>query len=135
MNMICTEQSGVGNEAIDSEHKTLTSLVNNVKRAIEARDSSILFGAFCLLETWLKVHFEHEEKKAQADNMDFSNRKLEQQYELNGLVFLKDGLAAKNGSWSDDEAKLDIQFLSDWLIEHITNMDLQKCQFQTGSDG
>lgn len=135
MDMVWTEQSSAGNDVVYSEHKALTSLVNNVKRAIETRDSSVLFGAFDLLESWLDVHFKNEEKKAQAANMDFSNRKFEQQYELNGLVFLKDGLAAKNGSWSDDEAKLDIQFLSDWLIEHITNMDLQKCQSQSGSDG
>lgn len=128
------KQMGLGNAAIDSVQGTLISLVNDVKRMIESRDSSALSVSFELLEAWLGAHFADEEKKAQAVNIDFSNRKLEQQFALNELMFLRDGLAAKNGEWSDDEARLDIQFLSDWLIEHITNEDMQKYKFQTSSD-
>ena len=129
-----TKQAGDENAAVGSEQNTSISLVNDVKRMIESRDSSALSVAFELLEAWLGAQFKDEEKKAQAANIDFSNRKLEQQFELNGLFFLRGKLAAKNGAWSDSEAKLDIQFLSDWLIEHITNEDMQKCKFQTSSD-
>ena len=129
-----TKQAGDENAAVGSEQNTSISLVNDVKRMIESRDSSALSVAFELLEAWLGAQFKDEEKKAQAANIDFSNRKLEQQFELNGLFFLRGKLAAKNGAWSDSEAKLDIQFLSDWLIEHIANMDIQKCKSRTGSD-
>ncbi len=124
MDMVWTEQSSAGNDAADSEHKILISLVNDVKRMIETRDSSALSGAFEKLETWLCTHYKNAENKAQAANIDFSNRKLEQQFELNGLFFLRGKLAAKNGAWSAGEAKIDIQFLSDWLIEHITYEDV-----------
>lgn len=128
------KQMGFGNATIDSVRDTLISLVNDVKRMIESRDSSALFATFELLEAWLVAHFADEEKTAQANNINFYGRKLEQQFELNGLFFLRGQLLAKNGAWSDDEAKYDIQFLSDWLIEHIANEDMQKCKFQTSSD-
>lgn len=120
MDISWTKQADAGNAAIGSDQNTLISLVNDVKHMIESRDSSALSAAFELLEVWLSAHFSDEEKKAQTANIDFSNRKLEQQFELNGLFFLRGALAAKNGAWSDSEAKLDIQFLSDWLIGHIT---------------
>lgn len=129
-----TKQTGDENAAVGSERDTLISLVNDVKRMIESRDSAALPVAFELLEAWLTAHFKDEAMKAQAANIDFSNRKLEQQFELNGLIFLRDELAAKNGVWSDAKAKLDIQFLSDWLIEHITNKDMQKYKSQACSD-
>jgi len=132
MDISWTKQADDGNAAVGSDRDTLISLVNDVKRMIESRNSSALSVAFELLEVWLAVHFKDEEKKAQAANIDFSSRKFEQQYELNELGFLRDGLATKNGGWSDSEAKLDIQFLSNWLIEHITNEDLHKNQIQTG---
>lgn len=128
-----TKQACSGNAAICSDRDTLISLVNDVKHMIESKNSSALSVAFELLEVWLAVHFKEEEKKAHAANIDFSSRKFEQQYELNELGFLRDGLAAKNGVWSDADARLDIQFLSNWLIEHITNEDLRTNQAQTGN--
>lgn len=130
MDMAWTEQLSAGNDAVDSEHKILISLVNDVKRMIETRDSSALSGAFEKLETWLDIRYKNEENKAQAANIDFSNRKLEQQFELNGLFFLRGKLVAKNGAWSAGEAKIDIQFLSDWLIEHITSEDMHVACYQ-----
>ncbi|MBI5439199.1 MAG: hypothetical protein HY936_09690 [Nitrosomonadales bacterium] len=135
MDISWTKQAGDGNAAIGSDRDTLISLVNDVKRMIESRDSAALSVSFELLEVWLAAHFKDEEKKARATDIDFSSRKFEQQYELNELGFLRDGLAARNGVWSDVEAKLDIQFLSNWLIEHIANGDLQKGQPQAGSGG
>ena len=125
-----TKQANSGDETTGSGQSTLVSLVNDVKHMVESRNSAALSVAFDLLEAWLTAHFADEEMKARAANLDFSNRKLEQQFELNELLFLKNELSAKNGVWSDGEAKLDIQFLSNWLIEHIANEDLQKCQPQ-----
>jgi hemerythrin len=128
------KQAGDGNSSDGSDRDTLISLVNDVKRMIESKNGAALSAAFELLETWLLAHFADEEKKARAANIDFPSRKFERQYELNGLFFLRGQLLAKNGAWSDDEAKYDIQFLSDWLIEHIANEDMQKCKFQTSGN-
>lgn len=129
------KQAGDGNTAIGSDRDALIGMVNDVKHMIESKNSSALSVAFELLEAWLATHFKDEEKKAQAANIDFSSRKFEQQYELNELEFLRDGLATKNGKWSDSEARLDIQFLSNWLIEHIANEDLHKNRVKSGNAG
>lgn len=134
MDISWTRHAGSENAAICSDRDTLISLVNDVKHMIESRDSSALPVSFELLVAWLGAHFAEEEKKAQAANIDFSDRKLEQQFELNELLFLRDELVAKNGEWPDNEAKLDIQFLSNWLIEHITNEDMQNRQTRTGDN-
>lgn len=133
MDISWTKQAGNGNAALGSDRDTLISLVNDVKHMIESKNSSALSVAFELLDVWLATHFKDEEKKAYAAHIDFSSRKFEQQYELNELEFLRDGLAIKNGKWSDSEARLDIQFLSNWLIEHISNEDSHKNQTQTGN--
>ena len=133
MDISWTKQADSGNADAGSAQSVLVSLVNDVKRMIESKNGAALSVAFELLEVWLAAHFKDEEKEAHAANIDFSSRKFEQQYELNELGFLRDGLAAKNGVWSDAEARLDIQFLSNWLIEHITKEDLRKNQTQTGN--
>jgi hemerythrin len=130
-----TKQAGDGNSSADSDRDTLISLVNDVKHMIESKNGTALSVAFELLEVWLATHFNDEEKKAQAANIDFSSRKFEQQYEMNELEFLRDGLAIKNGKWSDGEARLDIQFLSNWLIEHIANENLHKNRTKAGNAG
>lgn len=124
MNAKWAEQFGAGKDAVDSGHKVLVGLVNDVKRMIETKDIPALTDAFDKIEIWLNAHFENEKKKLQAANIDCFNRKLEQQFELNSLFFLKGQLVAKNGAWSDGETNLYIQFLSDWLIERITNEDM-----------
>ena len=57
MKLKWTKQLSVGNAVIDSEHKNLISIANNVRRAIKARDSSILSQELEHLEDWLYVHF------------------------------------------------------------------------------
>lgn len=126
MRLRWTKQLSVGNAVIDSEHKNLISIANNVRRAIRARDSSILLQELEHLEDWLYVHFANEGKIAQAVNFDFSQHKLAQQCWLNELWFLRDELVGKNSLWSDDEIEYCSLFLSDWMIDgHIISLDMQ----------
>lgn len=64
MELAWSEELSVGNAMIDSEHKDLIIIVNNVEHAIRARDSSALSRAFKLLEDHMRIHFTNEEKIA-----------------------------------------------------------------------
>lgn len=126
MEMAWTEQLNVGNELIDSEHRNLISLSNDVTRAIKARDSSGLARAFEQLEQELCLHFANEEKMAQAVNFDFSHHQLAQHYGLNELRFLRDLLVAKNGLWFDGAIEHFACFLKNWMIDdHIVRLDMR----------
>lgn len=126
MEMAWTEQLSVGNEAIDSEHKKLIRLTNDVIRAIQARESSGLARAFEQLEHWLCLHFANEQKMAQAIGFDFSNHQLAHHYGLNELRFLRGLLIAKNCLWFDGAMEHFTHFLKRWMIDdHIVRMDMR----------
>lgn len=126
MVMEWTEQLSIGNGAIDSEHRNLISLANDVIRAIEIRNSSGLTQAFEQLEHWLCLHFASEEKIAEIVNFDFSHHQLAQQYMLNELRFLRDLLDAKNCLWFDGAVGHFTRFLKNWVIDdHIIRLDMR----------
>jgi len=125
-NMVWTEQLSVGNAVIDSEHRNLIILANDLIRAIKTRNSSCLAQAFEQLEYWLCLHFANEEKIAQTVSFDFSHHQLAQQYALNELRFLRDLLVTKNCLWFDGAINHFSRFLSNWMIDdHILKLDMR----------
>ncbi|MDD5300576.1 MAG: hypothetical protein PHD65_08795 [Gallionella sp.] len=70
-----TKELSVGNEVIDSEHRNLISLANDVVHAIEARNHLALVQALETLGSWLQIHLVNEEKIAHAAGFDFSSHK------------------------------------------------------------
>jgi len=125
MRLKWAKQLSVGNAVIDSEHRNLISIASNARRAIRARDSSILSQEIEHLENWLYVHFANEGMIAQAVNFDFSQHKLAQQCWLKELWFLRDALTGKSGLWSDNAVEHFSHFLSDWIIDgHIISLDM-----------
>ncbi len=121
-----TKQLSVGNAVIDSDHKNLISVVNNVRNSIRTRNAFLLVDAFVHLEDWLWIHFENEERIAQAVNFEFSGHKQEQQYALRELQHLRDELVGKGGIWSDGAVKHFNSFLENWMIDdHIVRRDMQ----------
>jgi len=126
MSLAWTDGISVGNAVIDSDHKNLIGIANNVNRAIRSRDSATLSKAFVHLENWLCVHFANEKRIAHAVNFNFSGHEQEQQYALNELQHLRDELAAKRGIWSDGAVEHFTGFLKHWLIDdHIVRLDMQ----------
>lgn len=124
MELVWSKQLSVGNAMIDSEHKNLLEMVNDVESAIRARDSSTLTRSFKLLEDCVAVHFADEEKIAQAIGFDFTHNRLEHQYVQNELRHMRDELLDKNGSWSESAAAHYSYFLSEWMVEHILQEDM-----------
>lgn len=130
-----SEQLSVGNAMIDSEHKDLIGMVNNVERVLMARDSSALPQAFEQLEHGLSAHFANEERVAKAINFPFIQNEREHTYVLKALHIIKNAaseMSAKNDIWADDVVEHYTDFLSDWLTNHVLKEDmLMKPMLQT----
>jgi len=120
-----TNNLSVGNSIIDAEHRNLISMANDIAHAIETRDCSALTQEYELFENWLTVHFENEERIAQAIGFDFTHHRLAHQHLLKELQHLKDGLAAKNGTLPDSEKNIYSHFLRELLTGHVINEDMQ----------
>lgn len=117
-------QLSVGNETIDSEHRNLLKMINDVESAIRAGNSPTLPQSLKLLEDCVAAHFADEEKIAQAIGFDFTQNKLEHQYVQNELRHMVEDLVAKNGAWSESVAAHYSFFLSEWMVEHILQEDI-----------
>jgi hemerythrin len=115
----------VGNEAIDSEHKTLINMVNDIERAIRARDAAALLQAFKLFEVSVHLHFRNEARIAQAIGYPFEEHKLEHQYVLNEIQIMKKELVSNEGKWSESSAEHYYGFLSEWTTMHIGEDDMR----------
>ena len=125
MELVWTEELSVGNAFIDSEHRNLIGMVNDISLGIKNRDGSALPQAFRLLEHWLCTHYVNEEKIARAVKFPFAQHKLAQQHSLKELQYMRNELAAKDGLWSDSAVEHFTCSLKNWLIDgHIVNLDM-----------
>lgn len=124
MELAWTERLSVGNAVIDSEHKILLDMINDVEQAIRRRDSVALPQVFKQLENCVRIHFANEETIARAIDFPFSHNKLEHQYVQKELQLMKEELMARNGMWSESAAEHYSYFLSEWMVEHILKEDM-----------
>ncbi len=124
MGLFWSEQLSIGNAMIDSEHKKLLSMINDVEHAIRTRDGAALLQSFKLLEDGVRLHFLNEEKLARAINYPFIQNKPEHQYVQNEFQHIKDELIDQNGVWSESAAEYYSHFLSEWMIGHILDEDM-----------
>ena len=67
---------------IDSIHKEVFELINQIAKSICARDIPALLEAFAILEQGLVGYFAVEEKIAQAAGFDFGKHRLAHQFLL-----------------------------------------------------
>jgi len=125
MKLTWTKPMSVGNESIDSEHKTLISMVNDIDGAIRARDAAALLQAFKLFEVSVRLHFRNEARIAEAINYPFEAHKLEHQYVLDEIQTMKKELLSNRGKLSESSAEHYYGFLSEWTTMHISEDDMQ----------
>lgn len=125
MELIWSKQMSVGNETLDSEHKTILDLVNKVDRAIRAKDGARFIETLKRLEDATRMHFGNEAKIAQAIKYGFDHHHLEHQYILKEMLAIEKELAAYHGQWSESIAEHYFQFLSTWAIDHIDQDDMK----------
>jgi hemerythrin-like metal-binding protein len=125
MKLTWTRLMSVGNEAIDSEHKTLINMVNDIERAIRRRDSAALVQTFKLFEDAVHLHFRNEARIAHAIDYPFEEHKLEHLYVLNEIQIMKKELVSNEGKWSESSAEHYYGFLSEWTTMHIGEDDMR----------
>jgi len=124
MELAWTERFSIGNSLIDSEHKILLDMINDVERAIRTRNSAVLPLALERLENCVKIHFANEEAIAQAVNFPFEHNKLEHQFVQNEFQRMTVELLSGSGLWSESAAEHYSYFLSEWMVQHILKEDM-----------
>jgi len=63
--------------------------------------------------------------KSLAINHPFDEHELEHQYVLGELKVMRDELLPHGGHWSESVAEYYYSFLSEWVIQHISEDDMQ----------
>jgi hemerythrin len=115
----------VGNAMIDSDHKNLIIMINNIEYAIGRRDPDELSKTIGSFATYMHIHLRNEEQIAEAVNFPLAQNKLEHQQLMYEIRCMLENLDTKNGDWPDNLAKKYSRFLNDWMMDHIIKKDMQ----------
>lgn len=119
-----TQQLSVGNAVIDADHKELFGLVSNIDCVTKAKDHFALPRALKLLNASMSRHFLNEELLAHALGTPFAMHKVAHQNMLAELDLTRLQIG-KNSVVAIYIMEHYAQFLSDWLIKHIAEEDMQ----------
>lgn len=125
MGLVWAEYLSVGNAVIDSDHKNLIRIINNIEDAIGRRNSAELSKAIGVFAAYMHIHVRNEEQIAEAVNFPFvHNISGHQQlmYEIRGVL---ENLDLMNSTWPDNLVREYSRFLHDWMMEHIIKKDMQ----------
>ena len=124
MELAWTEQLSVGNVIIDADHKELFRLASNIDCLTKAKDHSALPRALKLLNACMNRHFLNEELLAHALDIPSAMHKVAHQNMLTELDLTRHQIG-KDSVAAVYVMEHYVQFLLDWLIEHITEEDMQ----------
>jgi hemerythrin-like metal-binding protein len=111
--------SSVGNRIIDSEHKKLFGMINDIAQLINLNHGVALSVAIKLLNDSLHEYFEVEENIAHAVNFDFANHRMAHKKLSNEIKSITSKILSQNSKWSSLERKESIKSLNDRLSQHI----------------
>jgi hemerythrin-like metal-binding protein len=109
----------VGNRIIDTEHKKLGDIINDIGQLILVKHDVALSMAITLLNDALRHYFVVEENIAKAVNFDFTQHNLAHQALLNEIHGITHKLMNQYHKFSDLERKHFIDSLNGCLIQHI----------------
>jgi len=123
-----SEHLSIGNAMIDSDHKNLIVVVNRVNDAIQTGDRVALSKSFELLEAYMRIHSQNEEKFAEAISYPFVQDKMAQQQLMDELRYMIKKLTVIDEDWPGNILEMYSRFLAGWIIDHIikTNMPMKQ---------
>ncbi|MEI6627209.1 MAG: bacteriohemerythrin [bacterium] len=115
------ERYSVGVKLIDDQHKHLFAIINELLEAINTNTSKEkLKNIFNGLVEYKKFHFQTEEKYFKDFNYSGATEHIKEHEKFNAsLTALKE----KYPEDTTEVAFMLIDFLEDWLIDHIMNAD------------
>lgn len=125
MSMQWSENLSVGNALIDSDHKNLIIVVNRVDDAIMSRDRVALSKSSELLDAYIRIHTQNEEKIAEAVNYPFALDKIAQQQLMEEMQYMIKKLLDLYDAWPDHILGMYSRFLAGWMAEHIIKTNMQ----------
>lgn len=117
-----SESYSVGNPILDSDHKILVSLINQLHEALDTGQSrDVLTSIVNVLVEYAEHHFRREEALlARAAFPDLPPHLEEHRDLLSHLHLLRDRVCAGEKSALGEEA---VDFLKKWLTDHILVSD------------
>lgn len=113
----------VGVLEIDIQHKLLFERVNNFLQACQSEaENDTVHRLFWFLEAYAVTHFGEEEKlMQQAGYPEFAVHRSQHQQFVAEVGKIKERLMVEGPTPSLIDAMT--RFISDWLVQHISNMD------------
>ena len=122
MSLEWREQLSVGNDLIDSDHKYLIEIINQVNEGLKVKSLKTLTEALESLAKYSKVHFSKEEKIAAAVGYPQAD-KLHESHEA--LLLKLEQIKLEIGEeWADESIEGFSLFLREWLINHVIKEDM-----------
>lgn len=128
--IVWSDELSVGIEAIDNDHKKLIAIINKMAEEIDGEKSDLL-KHFSALEDYTQYHFSREEKWMYAQCHSDDERQMiedhirEHHHFIEKLATLKKRIEETNSTEIHFEV---IDFLMEWLLEHIISKDLSLSQ-------
>ena len=121
------DEYSVGIESIDRQHKKLIALINNLQTAVNySAGAEFEQEALDELVDYTKTHFGYEEELMEKNGYpDFTTHRAE--HEL--MISRVEQVLAEYKRNPDTAMQNAIDFLRDWLINHINGTDKQYSKF------
>ena len=122
-----TPSLSVGVELIDDEHKKLIAICNNMAHNVKGeRNNKAITEGFKELRAYTVYHFGNEEKFQKSISYPAANEHAQEHARLRKRVKDYQQLLYREGHISEDSV---IDFLKDWLINHVLREDMKIGQF------
>ena len=111
----------IGLVEIDTQHKRLVDLLNELFDAMQAGKSKEIIGRVIIeLSNYTITHFSNEEKYfKQFGYVDMEEHMLAHKSFINKIKGFRDEFQAGNTSVSTDM----MRYLKDWIVKHINGTD------------
>jgi hemerythrin-like metal-binding protein len=118
-----SESMSVGVALLDSDHKALVKLINQLHNALEDKEeSSRLDQIFQNLIAYIELHFEREEQVMEACNYpEISEHKEEHLSFTQNMYYMRDRYFSGEAAGVGRELLI---YLKDWLNHHILIQDM-----------
>ena len=111
-----------GIKAMDDDHKVMITLVNRMHAIVnEGADSSDVRPLLAKLAEYAILHFRREEIVMKTCHYPIMEEHIEYHHSLEKEVF--ELLKKKDQKLNKEETANLLQFLSNWLFEHISSVD------------
>lgn len=124
------ENLEIGDPVVDSEHRYLAQLINNLHEQFEVGKTGLsLAKVFTHLAQYVRVHFENEEALMQAINFPGL---VEHQAVHKDLVSQAMELSEQYMEGEEDVTAETVDFLKNWAVDHIVGEDMEIKRFLKG---